>query len=102
MNKDFPPISDQVVSATKSVVKLINKVAHGSDVIAPRSVITERWVICKECPSDQYKNRRCKACGCALSVKILFHIFECPLGYWGKYEVKTPFTNVSETEDFHD
>lgn len=84
-NRFLNPEIEQALSAIKSGIVGLGKVAIGIDSAEPETV-ERRMATCRECPSGLYRDGFCAfsqgGCGCLIRAKVRVRSESCPRGHW--------------------
>jgi hypothetical protein len=75
---EYPPIAEQAVNFLKSAVAYV---ASGCATV-DQAEYDRRRAVCSTCPNLDPDQNRCRACGCAMSVKPWGLAMGCPEGKW--------------------
>ena len=70
--------------------RIKNLILHDQDII------DKRWEICSGCEFLTGMNR-CEKCGCFMKVKTRISEASCPIGLWGKEQIKDKIDVVTAT-----
>lgn len=84
MGKEYPSLPQQGKNiASFALIMLRKAMSEGTASIAvSESIQRARIKTCKECPSYDDIQHRCKECGCFIGAKVKFSAASCPLGKW--------------------
>lgn len=72
----FPSLATQAANLAGAVVRFV---ASGLEQATPEQQ-AERAAVCRGC--EEFKDGRCRHCGCHLALKIRAASEHCPLGKW--------------------
>lgn len=84
-------LPEMAMTAMRAIGQAAGAVAGGRPVLAQLATVEERWKLCTDC-KDYYdpEEKRCRLCGCFLSVKIALSFSQCDLGKWKSEDPNVP------------
>ncbi len=80
--EEYPPLVQQALSLSRSVVKLTHNLVTGKNLTISHADRERRLQTCSQCEAYVAKSQRCRRCGCYLKAKLPLVTEHCPIGRW--------------------
>lgn len=78
----YPPATQMVKNAARSIVNNIQSVLQGNNLKISNEDANDRLNTCRACSFFDLAQERCKKCGCKLAIKTYLKAEKCPIGKW--------------------
>ena len=90
MENEYPSLSQQGKNLATFALHVARKAFYEgtASIAVSEGIQRARLSTCRECPSYDDIQHRCKECGCFLGAKVKFSASSCPLGKWEESDMK--------------
>ena len=104
MGNEYPSLSQQGKNLATFALHVARKAFYEgtASIAVSEGFQRARLSTCRECPSYDDIQHRCKECGCFLGAKVKFSASSCPLGKWEESDMKWVETDYETIVDSFD
>jgi len=90
MKNEYPSLSKQGKNLASFALLMVKKaMSEGTaSITVSEGIQRARINTCRDCPSYDDIQHRCKECGCFLAAKVKFSASSCPLDKWEESDKK--------------